>query len=104
MDALRLLLGRGASQAAFPRRAWERSDQARRYQRLNRSTNEYCVFADLVSSSLSSAEFCACSEVWPASAAWLVATNHDVKSLKVSGFTYEQHLASAASRVAAFLQ
>ncbi|EPA97518.1 hypothetical protein PG5_20650 [Pseudomonas sp. G5(2012)] len=25
MDALRLLLGRGASRAAFPRRAWERS-------------------------------------------------------------------------------
>ncbi|KAA0994454.1 hypothetical protein FQ192_14080 [Pseudomonas sp. ANT_J12] len=26
MDALRPLLGRGASRAAFPRRAWERSN------------------------------------------------------------------------------
>ncbi|MEB2626719.1 hypothetical protein SOP95_31530, partial [Pseudomonas sp. YuFO8] len=73
-------------------------------QRLNRSTNEYCVFADLVSSSLSSAEFCACSEVWSASAAWLVATNHDVKSLKVSGFTHAQDLAVAANQVAEFLR
>ncbi len=32
-------------------------------QRLNRSTNEYCVFAVFVSSSLNNAELCACSEV-----------------------------------------
>jgi hypothetical protein len=32
-------------------------------QRLNRSTNEYCVFAVFVSSSLSNAELCACSDV-----------------------------------------
>ncbi|MHC8354851.1 alpha/beta family hydrolase [Pseudomonas sp. LB3P81] len=35
---------------------------------------------------------------------WLAAGDHDLKPLKVSGFTHEQHLASAASRVAAFLQ
>ena len=35
---------------------------------------------------------------------WLVAGDHDLKPLKASGFTHEQHLASAASRVAAFLQ
>jgi predicted alpha/beta-hydrolase family hydrolase len=34
---------------------------------------------------------------------WLVAGDHDLKPLKASGFTHEQHLASAASRVAAFL-
>ncbi len=32
-------------------------------QRLNRATNEYWVFAVFVSSSLSNAELCACSEV-----------------------------------------
>jgi predicted alpha/beta-hydrolase family hydrolase len=35
---------------------------------------------------------------------WLVAGDHDLKPLKVSGFNHEQHLASAASKVAAFLQ
>ncbi|QKG69731.1 alpha/beta hydrolase [Pseudomonas sp. B14-6] len=35
---------------------------------------------------------------------WLVAGDHDLKPLKASGLTHEQHLASAASRVAAFLQ
>jgi predicted alpha/beta-hydrolase family hydrolase len=35
---------------------------------------------------------------------WLVAGDHDLKPLKASGFTHEQHLAAAASRVAAFLQ
>ncbi|WP_207263758.1 alpha/beta family hydrolase [Pseudomonas sp. GW101-3H06] len=34
---------------------------------------------------------------------WLVAGDHDLKPLKVSGFTHEQHLAAAASKVAAFL-
>jgi len=34
---------------------------------------------------------------------WLVAGDHDLKPLKVSGFTHEQHLASAAQKVAAFL-
>lgn len=35
---------------------------------------------------------------------WLVAGDHDLKPLKASGFTHEQHLAAAADRVAAFLQ
>ena len=35
---------------------------------------------------------------------WLVAGDHDLKPLKVSGFTHEQHLAAAASKVAGFLQ
>lgn len=35
---------------------------------------------------------------------WLAAGDHDLKPLKASGFTHEQHLASAANRVAAFLQ
>ncbi|WP_192564143.1 alpha/beta family hydrolase [Pseudomonas gozinkensis] len=35
---------------------------------------------------------------------WLVAGDHDLKPLKVSGFTHEQHLASAAHKVAAFLK
>jgi predicted alpha/beta-hydrolase family hydrolase len=35
---------------------------------------------------------------------WLVAGDHDLKPLKASGFTHDQHLAAAASRVAAFLQ
>jgi predicted alpha/beta-hydrolase family hydrolase len=35
---------------------------------------------------------------------WRVAGDHDLKPLKASGFTHEQHLAAAASRVAAFLQ
>ncbi|MGY2261303.1 alpha/beta family hydrolase [Pseudomonas sp. SDO55104_S430] len=35
---------------------------------------------------------------------WLVAADHDLKPLKASGFSHEQHLASAAERVAAFLQ
>ena len=35
---------------------------------------------------------------------WLVAGDHDLKPLKVSGFTHEQHLAAAAEKVAAFLQ
>ncbi|WP_339544715.1 alpha/beta family hydrolase [Pseudomonas sp. RA_35y_Pfl2_P32] len=34
---------------------------------------------------------------------WLVAGDHDLKPLKASGLTHEQHLAAAASRVAAFL-
>ncbi|WP_347929446.1 alpha/beta family hydrolase [Pseudomonas helvetica] len=34
---------------------------------------------------------------------WLVAGDHDLKPLKASGFTHEQHLAAAASKVAAFL-
>ena len=41
-------------------------------QRLNRSTNEYCVFAVFVSSSLSNAELCACSDVWSASSEMLL--------------------------------
>ena len=36
--------------------------------------------------------------------AWLVAGDHDLKPLKVSGFTHEQHLASAAQKVAEFLK
>ncbi|WP_065259699.1 alpha/beta family hydrolase [Pseudomonas bananamidigenes] len=35
---------------------------------------------------------------------WLAAGDHDLKPLKVSGFTHEQHLAAAAQKVAAFLQ
>ncbi|WP_426205151.1 alpha/beta family hydrolase [Pseudomonas sp. TWP3-1] len=34
----------------------------------------------------------------------LVAGDHDLKPLKVSGFTHEQHLASAAQKVAEFLK
>ena len=36
--------------------------------------------------------------------AWLVAGDHDLKPLKVSGFTHEQHLASAVQKVASFLR
>ncbi|MBK5375010.1 alpha/beta hydrolase [Pseudomonas sp. TH43] len=35
---------------------------------------------------------------------WLVAGDHDLKPLKVSGFTHEQHLVSAAQKVAEFLK
>lgn len=35
---------------------------------------------------------------------WLVSGDHDLKPLKASGFTHEQHLATAAGRVVAFLQ
>ena len=35
---------------------------------------------------------------------WLAAGDHDLKPLKVSGFTHEQHLAAAAGQVALFLQ
>ena len=35
---------------------------------------------------------------------WLVAADHDLKPLKVSGFSHEQHLESAASKVADYLQ
>ncbi|MBV4546642.1 alpha/beta family hydrolase [Pseudomonas triticicola] len=35
---------------------------------------------------------------------WLVAGDHDLKPLKVSGFTHEQHLASAAQKVSEFLK
>jgi len=35
---------------------------------------------------------------------WLAAGDHDLKPLKASGFTHEQHLAAAAGKVAAFLQ
>ena len=35
---------------------------------------------------------------------WLVAGDHDLKPLKVSGFSHEQHLAAAAQKVASFLQ
>ncbi|QXI19001.1 alpha/beta family hydrolase [Pseudomonas hamedanensis] len=35
---------------------------------------------------------------------WLVAGDHDLKPLKVSGFTHEQHLASAAQAVACFFR
>ncbi|AXI60790.1 alpha/beta hydrolase [Pseudomonas kribbensis] len=35
---------------------------------------------------------------------WLAAGDHDLKPLKVSGFTHDQHLASAAQKVAAFLK
>ncbi|WP_226503534.1 alpha/beta family hydrolase [Pseudomonas sp. MWU16-30317] len=34
---------------------------------------------------------------------WLPAADHDLKPLKASGFTHQQHLESAADRVAAFL-
>jgi predicted alpha/beta-hydrolase family hydrolase len=36
--------------------------------------------------------------------AWLAAGDHDLKPLKVSGFTHEQHLASAAQKVTEFLK
>jgi len=35
---------------------------------------------------------------------WLVAGDHDLKPLKVSGFTHEQHVQAAAEKVAAFLR
>ena len=35
---------------------------------------------------------------------WLTAGDHDLKPLKASGFTHEQHLAAAAQKVASFLQ
>lgn len=35
---------------------------------------------------------------------WLAAGDHDLKPLKVSGFTHGQHLAAAASKVALFLR
>jgi predicted alpha/beta-hydrolase family hydrolase len=35
---------------------------------------------------------------------WLAAGDHDLKPLKASGFTHEQHLAVAAEKVASFLQ
>ena len=35
---------------------------------------------------------------------WLEAADHDLKPLKASGLTHEQHLAAAAGKVAAFLQ
>ncbi|WOE81511.1 alpha/beta family hydrolase [Pseudomonas protegens] len=35
---------------------------------------------------------------------WLTAADHDLKPLKASGCTHEQHLESAAAKVAAFLQ
>jgi predicted alpha/beta-hydrolase family hydrolase len=35
---------------------------------------------------------------------WLTAADHDLKPLKASGFSHEQHLQSAADRVAAFLR
>ncbi|MGL4317458.1 MAG: alpha/beta family hydrolase [Pseudomonas sp.] len=34
---------------------------------------------------------------------WLVAGDHDLKPLKASGFTHEQHMATAAQAVAGFL-
>ncbi|MGU9855042.1 alpha/beta family hydrolase [Pseudomonas sp. LF245] len=34
---------------------------------------------------------------------WLVAGDHDLKPLKVSGFSHEQHLAAAALKVSSFL-
>ncbi|WP_249672531.1 alpha/beta family hydrolase [Pseudomonas abieticivorans] len=34
---------------------------------------------------------------------WLVAGDHDLKPLKASGFTHEQHLDAAAQRIATFL-
>ncbi|QVM93955.1 alpha/beta hydrolase [Pseudomonas entomophila] len=34
---------------------------------------------------------------------WLAAADHDLKPLKVSGFSHEQHLQTAAERVAGFL-
>ncbi|HGM5581155.1 TPA: alpha/beta family hydrolase [Pseudomonas putida] len=35
---------------------------------------------------------------------WLVAGDHDLKPLKVSGFSHEQHLQTAAEKVAGFLK
>ncbi|MHC8349940.1 alpha/beta family hydrolase [Pseudomonas sp. RT4P38] len=35
---------------------------------------------------------------------WLIAGDHDLKPLKASGFTHEQHLAAAAQKVASFLR
>jgi len=35
---------------------------------------------------------------------WLAAADHDLKPLKASGFSHEQHLESAALKVAAFLK
>jgi len=35
---------------------------------------------------------------------WLVAGDHDLKPLKASGFSHEQHLAAAAGKVVSFLQ
>ncbi|MDH0647005.1 alpha/beta hydrolase [Pseudomonas sp. GD03858] len=35
---------------------------------------------------------------------WLVAADHDLKPLKASGFSHEQHMQAAAERVAAFLK
>ncbi|MGE8415563.1 MAG: alpha/beta family hydrolase [Pseudomonas sp.] len=35
---------------------------------------------------------------------WLVAADHDLKPLKASGFSHEQHLETAAARVAGFLR
>jgi len=35
---------------------------------------------------------------------WLVAGDHDLKPLKASGFSHEQHLQAAAERVADFLK
>ena len=35
---------------------------------------------------------------------WLAAGDHDLKPLKASGFTHEQHLAAAAKKVSDFLQ
>jgi predicted alpha/beta-hydrolase family hydrolase len=35
---------------------------------------------------------------------WLAAGDHDLKPLKASGFSHEEHLAAAAGEVAAFLQ
>jgi predicted alpha/beta-hydrolase family hydrolase len=35
---------------------------------------------------------------------WLVAGDHDLKPLKASGFSHEQHLATAAGKVVSFLQ
>ena len=35
---------------------------------------------------------------------WLVAGDHDLKPLKVSGFTHEQHLDAAADKIAQWLQ
>ncbi|MDT4881772.1 hypothetical protein FQZ97_1176560 [compost metagenome] len=34
---------------------------------------------------------------------WLVAADHDLKPLKASGLTHEQHLANAADEIAKFL-
>ncbi|MOA48559.1 hypothetical protein D3C78_1713180 [compost metagenome] len=35
---------------------------------------------------------------------WLAAADHDLKPLKASGFTHEQHLQTTAERVARFIQ